>query len=758
MRLSTLPLFIDEFPTLRSREWRSAAAATINVFILSHFHTDHMKGLHSGWATGIIVTSTITKQLLLSKFDGLRGRVLGLPYWCRTPLLCAAEEQEIQRRGVASAASSEPTVEVAAAASSIVYVTLLPAFHIPGSAMVYLELPSGVTYLHTGDFKFMEAARRSPLVKFLQTHRVDHLYLDDTWLHLGHMEVTRWPPCAVRSSADEARNNTSDGLERCCDDLHGRSAEASGVRVLSKLLSAEQVEEAIEAIGRRMDHQRRLFALWQQQQQEEGEVEGHDTAKPPAMHARQPFVVRVYLHNQFGKEMVIQRLAERLRTRAVIDDVRYARLLTVVEALEEEKDDLRDFSGVVATSSPSPSTASPLSEEERAWRSAGGEAAYHPYNLNHFISSSSASTRLASSSAQEAPLIEVVGTRSGIAPAALQEASDARSGTPYYGVLVSGWARMQASHKDASSAAQVWQVPTTLHCTPQETIDFVALLRPLSVAPLHYRPSRGTVVMQRLGPYLRTPFLNRHAPELENGASALAQRDMRRSRPPSCWTLCLPTSILCQDGIITAEAGARVTMGTSVEAISPTYQNRVDAIMERPRRGYRIRPPSSADGCGSPNIHTGAAQSSSPSDSTLNQHWAASLSSTIAAQHGENVPSDERNDAAARDEPTEDDYTGQEQLLSSWRLRTLTQTYVNALESGRKRERVERAAEWVAGASGVPVPSDGIVKAQSVSAVHEAKENATQITPASDGVGWFVTNTTSQRSCPSLSDIADQVL
>ncbi|KPI89643.1 hypothetical protein ABL78_1224 [Leptomonas seymouri] len=675
MWLPSLSVFIDEFPALRSRVWHSAPL--VELFVLSHFHTDHMRGLHSGWSAGIILASNITKQLLLSRFEGLRGRVFGLPLWCRTPFLTAAAATEGHAQHGSAVCCSHgcghPDHTAATSDASTVYITLLPAFHIPGSAMVYLEMPSGVTYLYTGDFKFTEAAQQSPLRSFLQSHRVDHLYIDDTWLHLGHVELTQWPAW---------------GSER--DD--------SGMRVLSKLLNSEQVAEAIEAIGRRMDHQRLLFDKWQRTRLVEANsggscAEGY-ASTADCSRTRQPFVVRVYLHNQFGKEVLIQQLAERLRTRAVIDDVRYARLLTAVEALEEERDDLQAFefpsaratgqseSSPRATASgtaPTPGHAGilPLSQEEQAWRSSGGEAAQYPYDLRYFVSASQASALRSppkaiapgakeaprSSSSQELPLIEVVSSRADISPAALQEASKARGGTPHYGVVISGWARLQPqTHDGPSASGQVWHIPTTLHSTPQEVINMVALLRPLSVTPLHHRPSRAAVMMQRLGPYLRSPFVNQRDTGLER-IDVHSSHDGHTVHTVTCWTLCLPAHVLCQD-------------------------RHSSLVVEEPRPG------SSMDGSSRPGLRDGGGDNRSVPDDGASFKCSKShiepFGSVITARNGV------AGHPEAGTTPTNAPLWGK-QLLPSWALSSLTEAYLKAQGgSSRKRGRVAEDAARVA--------------------------------------------------------------
>ncbi|KAG5510039.1 hypothetical protein GH5_07889 [Leishmania sp. Ghana 2012 LV757] len=719
MRVPSLPIVIDEFPALCSSRSCSGAdpASGAEVFFLSHFHTDHMKGLSSTWTAGVIITSTLTRQLLLSKFEGLRGRVVGLPFWCRTPVLSAVGAADSRR-------SSSITTEVL-----VVYATLLPAFHIPGSAMIYLETPSGVTYLHTGDFKYTEAvAQMSPLRTFFLSHRVDHLYLDDTWLHLGHAELTPWP---VRTDSPSVRHR-------------GAGVAGSGIRVLSKLLNADQVSEAIEAIGRRMDYQRQLYAQWVRQQQQRGangtaEAPTPSSASVELSSARLPFVVRVYLHNQFGKEMIIQQLAMRLRSKALIDDIRYARLLTVVEALEEERDDLEAFKE--ASPDRLDGAAPPLSAEELAWRASGGEAAHYPYNLNCFVSFSQAqhqqrvqlqlqlqeeqhrlksldddgsemspqpSARHSVKPTYEPPLIEVVSSRASISPATLQEASAARGGTPYYGVVISGWARLQSQTRGPAASGQVWHVPTTLHSTPQEIVDFVALLRPLSATPLHYRPSRGEVVMQRLGPYLRTPFVNSHDTGGDaTGAATAGSGAVAQAGGAVRWTLSLPTHLLLsQVGISVSQGSLRLSalsgmLGTRDAAT--VCGDGLDSLEEKPRRGFRIGP------AGQPPLSSHAAVTASRSGGEtpagrdlLTTALAASYlpalpPSSTASLSGEreaNVYGTAKSptDAFTRSSASADALC-MAKLLPSWRLRRLTQSYLNMQPSGGKRERVDGEAD-----------------------------------------------------------------
>lgn len=572
------------------------------VWLLSHFHSDHMKGLHAGWDGGTIIASHVTKALLQHKFgDVLARRVVALPFWQRTVLLL----QQPAHAPLASSAITTASTTSDGSDSAAVFVTLLPAFHITGSAMFFFETPLG-NLLYTGDFRYeaeeeMEEDRRkrphgardgvnddgedtthrTPSVPgahtllrlFFASRRVDHVFLDDTWLHLGvSREVEDWQ----RPMTYDSRHApcTSTGLSSSTSsswNVNTPYNDHSGTRVVSKLLDAGQLREAIEAVGRRMDGQRRLFTREQTKAREpsvnadtsplmhqSGTSEHVNTSAPRASSA--PFYVRVYLHNQYGKELLVQRLAQRLRTRVLLDDERYSRLAVVAAALNTERDELQRAK---STTSAVEKTARDDTNIDPAtlWQRSGGEAARYPLDLRYFVSFSTHRTQLRQSteppqreddndtprgctevahrvrgttrSEAEPPLIEVVGSRAEISPTALQAASCEAGGTPFYGIIMSGWARLQSQESDT-----VWHIPTTLHCTPQEIIDFVRLLRPASATPLHPRPSRSDLFLQRLGPHLRIPFANQSLavlplPPSSSSVAALTSDGLLPSTMPS---------------------------------------------------------------------------------------------------------------------------------------------------------------------------------------------------------------------------------
>ncbi|KAI9480404.1 MAG: beta-lactamase-like protein [Benjaminiella poitrasii] len=125
--------------------------ANCTGYLLSHFHSDHYRGLDANWTHGPIYCSDITARLLQTKLGVLEDFVYPLPINLPCPL--------------------SPSVSV----------TLIDANHCPGSVM-FLVTTTGHhgqqrRYLHTGDFR---ACPR--MYELLEGVGVDVMYLDTTYL------------------------------------------------------------------------------------------------------------------------------------------------------------------------------------------------------------------------------------------------------------------------------------------------------------------------------------------------------------------------------------------------------------------------------------------------------------------------------------------------------------------------------------------------------------------------------------------------
>jgi len=169
--------------TLAVDAFNYGAVPRVTHYLLSHFHYDHYVGLGRHWLKPIIC-STVTKRLAVSRFK--------LP----------------ERLFITMDVGEEAVV-------AGVHLTALDANHCPGSLMFVLRLPTGLTTLHTGDFRASPEMEELPV---LWNSRVDRVYLDTTYcspqydlpaqgdvvartVELAAEFVTRWPGAVVMVGA-----------------------------------------------------------------------------------------------------------------------------------------------------------------------------------------------------------------------------------------------------------------------------------------------------------------------------------------------------------------------------------------------------------------------------------------------------------------------------------------------------------------------------------------------------------------------------
>jgi hypothetical protein len=154
--LSTQPPFIVD-------GFQSASKSLSNIYFLTHFHSDHYVGLQKSFDCGVIYCNEVTAALTIQELGVDAKFVHAVPM--NTP---------VEIRGV--------------------QVTFMDANHCPGAAIILFRLRSGVTYLHTGDFRFHPKMwSYAPLQPFLPTtcastgvvtpptRRMDAVYLDTTY-------------------------------------------------------------------------------------------------------------------------------------------------------------------------------------------------------------------------------------------------------------------------------------------------------------------------------------------------------------------------------------------------------------------------------------------------------------------------------------------------------------------------------------------------------------------------------------------------
>lgn len=117
------------------------------VFNCRHFHSDHYMGLTRKFNYGKIYCSDVTANLIEHIIKVDRSFIVRLPM---------NEKVAVQD----------------------VFVTLIDANHCPGAVLFLFELPNGMKYLHTGDFRASLDHINNPLIKDV---KFDKVYLDNTY-------------------------------------------------------------------------------------------------------------------------------------------------------------------------------------------------------------------------------------------------------------------------------------------------------------------------------------------------------------------------------------------------------------------------------------------------------------------------------------------------------------------------------------------------------------------------------------------------
>ena len=104
------------------------------VYVLTHVHTDHLRGLSNSWNYGPIYCSRLTCYLILNKFPDLNHVLKPLPLEQPTTIPLSPELSAT--------------------------ITLFDANHCAGAVLVLLEGYFG-RFLYSGDFRFNEKKFRS---------------------------------------------------------------------------------------------------------------------------------------------------------------------------------------------------------------------------------------------------------------------------------------------------------------------------------------------------------------------------------------------------------------------------------------------------------------------------------------------------------------------------------------------------------------------------------------------------------------------
>lgn len=117
-------------------------------WVLSHFHSDHYRGLGKKFNQGIIICTEVTGRLIEQRLKIPRSIILTLPF--NVPMMIEGS-----------------TIE------------LIDANHCPGAAMILCETPAKVTVLHCGDCRLARHHQSHP--SLVRTRGTAMLILDTTY-------------------------------------------------------------------------------------------------------------------------------------------------------------------------------------------------------------------------------------------------------------------------------------------------------------------------------------------------------------------------------------------------------------------------------------------------------------------------------------------------------------------------------------------------------------------------------------------------
>ncbi|EFC38573.1 hypothetical protein NAEGRDRAFT_59473 [Naegleria gruberi] len=204
-RLPNTPIIVDEFKYIPG----------CFIYLLTHLHTDHTGGLTPSWNNGIIFCSEITKRLLLKKFQLQEPeRIIALEegptyyiplvppspmqdhtdtnlnihhdvniwrdpsYWVKFNNNPSSSQNNSSNLSQSMSVGMNQALTVYDKDTSYMQVNIIDANHCPGSIMFLLEGYFG-NVLFTGDFRYDARILQAPCFR---DKKIDHLYLDDTFL------------------------------------------------------------------------------------------------------------------------------------------------------------------------------------------------------------------------------------------------------------------------------------------------------------------------------------------------------------------------------------------------------------------------------------------------------------------------------------------------------------------------------------------------------------------------------------------------
>ncbi|KAG2383515.1 hypothetical protein C9374_004186 [Naegleria lovaniensis] len=225
----------------KRRSSQQSGLAYYQYYFLSHFHSDHFKGLHDKFfqhATTseetCIVCHPITKTLLLSQFPNLdKDRILTIELHQPTLLPIShkfTNHTHDKENDPQNHLPSNNKVKDALSRSQVrnFTVTLLTSNHCVGSTMFLFEIQKGLhkeAILYTGDFRNVSTETTT----FLKSQKLSKVYIDDTFC-----DETNFSDLPTRSQSIRNRRKEIDVMDALKEKVFTSNKDETFLRVVSK--------------------------------------------------------------------------------------------------------------------------------------------------------------------------------------------------------------------------------------------------------------------------------------------------------------------------------------------------------------------------------------------------------------------------------------------------------------------------------------------------------------------------------------------
>lgn len=168
-------------------------------YILSHFHSDHYRGISKSWNRGRIICSEVTANLLMTQYNINISQIIILGINCTIVIRGRSLDMKTQ--------------EIA--------VTFLDANHCPGAVIITFQLASGKYHIHCGDMRYHPRMKLYPKLQEIVERKesLERLYLDTTYADKKHTFMSQDESIDLASSLASdfiTKDSTDDWLILVC--------------------------------------------------------------------------------------------------------------------------------------------------------------------------------------------------------------------------------------------------------------------------------------------------------------------------------------------------------------------------------------------------------------------------------------------------------------------------------------------------------------------------------------------------------------